>query len=65
MTYIPVRDELRHAAYLVVLVPWADIDQPERCETTIAVLSAEIGAILRSMADPEQAAAALRGWEAA
>lgn len=56
---ILVRDELKRGAYLVIHVPWSDIDMPERCETTITLLSAKIGAVLRAMADPEQANAAL------
>lgn len=60
---IIVRDELRRGAYLVIHVPWPDIEAPERCETTITLLAAEIGAVLRAMADPEQATAALGGAE--
>ena len=56
---ILVQEELKHTAFLVVSVPWPDIEVPERCETTIALLSAKIGAVLRAMADPEQANAAL------
>lgn len=60
---ILVRDELRRGAYLAVWVPWNSIEAPENCETTLTVLCAEISAILRAMADPEQAAAALLGLE--
>lgn len=56
---ILVQEELKHTAVLVISVPFADIDMPEVCETTITVLSAEIGAVLRAMADPEQATMAL------
>lgn len=57
---ILVRDELKRGAFLVIHVPWPDIEVPERCETTITVLCAEIGAVLRAMAEPDLAAAALR-----
>ena len=56
---IIVQEELKHTAFLVISVPFADIDMPERCETTITLLTAKIGAVLRAMADPEQATAAL------
>ena len=60
---IIVQEELKHTAFLVVSVPYSDIEMPEACETTITLLSAEIGAVLRAMADPEQANAALGGAE--
>ena len=56
---ILVQEELKHTAFLVVSVPWPDIEMPEACETTITMLSAKIGAVLRAMADPSEAAAAL------
>lgn len=56
---IIVRDELRRGAYLAVYVPWPAIEVPELCETTITLLCAEIGAVLRTMADPDQARAAV------
>lgn len=61
--YITIREELTHGAFLVVMVPWRDIEAPQACETTITRLSAEIGAVLRAMADPVEAAVALRGEE--